>query len=89
MLRAWPPLGAASIALILLAAPLSSPGLLVTGFVLGAIAGRIAFLVDLQHRTGLAWQAQRAARETLTPRLTSPLIRTSVVRRSGYQLDAC
>jgi RsiW-degrading membrane proteinase PrsW (M82 family) len=60
VLRAWVPLGVGSCALIALAAVVDSAELLLTGFVLGAIAGPLAFLVDLQHRTGLAWHPPRA-----------------------------
>jgi len=60
VLRAWVPLGITSLVLIAAASVLSSAPLLLAGFVLGAIAGPIAFLVDLQHRTGLAWHPPRS-----------------------------
>jgi RsiW-degrading membrane proteinase PrsW (M82 family) len=60
VMRAWLPLGVTSIVLALAAVQLESAHLLVAALVLGSIAGPIAFLVDLQHRTGLAWHPPRA-----------------------------
>ena len=60
VLHAWLPLGIGSVALLALAVAAESASLLVAGLVIGAIAGPIAFLVDLQHRTGLAWHPPRS-----------------------------
>lgn len=60
VLRAWIPLGVASLLVIVVAAHVDSPFLLLAGFVLGSVAAPIAFLVDLQYRTGLAWHPPRA-----------------------------
>lgn len=60
VLHAWLPLGIGSLVLLALAAMTQSVSLLLAGMVVGAIAGPIAFLVDLQHRTGLAWHPPRS-----------------------------